>query len=182
MKNTIKTIAIALVVFGFASNAAAQIGVSDGAYAEAHIITPLLIENTVDMDFGNVGVIDEIGTIVLSTASTRLGTGGATPATPTGIVTAAEFDITGADDAQVYVTIQGVAIEDATINVIHTNLTDFMIVDTFITDPVPDAVLGIILTGGFVTLFVGATLHTGISQLAGDYHTATDFIVTVNYQ
>jgi hypothetical protein len=53
-----------------------------------------------------------------------------------------------------------------------------MTVDTFITDPVSPFPL----TGGAATIFVGATLHTGISQLAGTYHTATDWVLTVNYQ
>jgi len=174
-KNSIRIIAIALVVLGFAANAAAQ--VSAGAYAEAHIITPLTIDKAVDMDFGNVAVINAAGTVILSTASTRTATGGATPvANPTGIVTAAEFDITGTPNAQVFITLPA---SPPGIDVIHTNGTDFMNVTTFISDPVTGF---LIPAGGLETIFVGATLNTNASQLPGTYHTLTDFVVMINYQ
>jgi len=179
MKKMIKFIGVVLVVLGFSFPALAQIGVSDGAYAEAHIITPLTILKIVDMDFGNVGVIDQTGTIVLGTDGSRTGSGGATPATPSGTVSAAEFDMSGAAGQQVFITIQGVAPALATVNVIHTNLTDFMVVSDFVTDPVSGFTVPV---GGTETILVGATLNTGISQLPGDYHTASDFVVTINYQ
>lgn len=178
MKNTFKFIGIALVVLGFASPALAQIGVSDGAYAEAHIITPLWIEKSVDMDFGNVGVIDQLGTIVLGTDGSRTGGGGATPATPSGTVTAAEFDMSGEAGQQIFITIQGVAPALATVDVVHTNTVDFMTVSNFVTSPVS----GFTLLGATETILVGATLNTGVSQEPGDYHTEDDWVLTINYQ
>jgi hypothetical protein len=176
MKKTIRFFAIALATFGFAATSFAQ--VTDGAYAEAHIITPLTITKTVDLDFGNVAVINAPGTIVLTTASVRTGTGGATPvANPTGIVTAAEFTITGAPNSQVFVTLP----DDlpTPVQVVHTNGTDLMDVTLFNCNPASGF---LIPAGGSETLFVGATLNTNADQLPGDYHTLADFEVTVNYQ
>lgn len=174
MKNTIKTIAIALAAFGMAGTAAAQ--VSAGAYAEAHIITPLTITKTVDMDFGNVAVINSPGTIVLGTDGSRLGTGGATPVTnPSGTVTAAEFDITGTPNTQVVVTLP----PDAPIPVRVYNGAVYMDVTNFISNPVSGF---LIPGGGSLTLEVGATLNTAANQAVGTYHTQSDFVVTINYQ
>ena len=176
MKNTFRLFAIAFVVLGFAAGAGAQ--VTDGAYAEAHIITPLTITKAVDMDFGNVAVINAPGTVVLSTASLRSSTGDATPvANPTGIVSAAEFTITGMVNAQVFVTLPADA--PTPIRVTHTNGTDYMEVTDFNCTPATGFVIPV---GGSETLFVGATLNTNADQLPGTYHTLTDFEVTVNYQ
>lgn len=176
MKTTIRFIAIAFFVMGFAAFASAQ--VTDGAYAEAHIITPLTITKMVDLDFGNVAVINAPGTVVLSTAGVRSSTGGATPvANPTGTVSAAEFDITGSPNAQVFVTLP----EDlpTPVRVVHTNGTDQMDVTLFNCSPASGF---LIPPGGMETILVGATLNTNADQLPGTYHTLTDFEVTVNYQ
>lgn len=176
MKNTIKFIAIALAAFGIAGNVAAQVSAS--AYAEAHIITPLTIAKTIDMDFGNVAVINAAGTIVLSTAGGRTGTGGATPVVnPSGTVTAAEFDITGTPTAQVFVTLP--ADLPTPVRVVHTNGTDYMNVTNFICNPASGFQIP---AGGSLTLEVGATLNTNANQLVGDYHTLANFVVTINYQ
>jgi hypothetical protein len=164
-------------LFGFAVNANAQVTATAGT--EAHIITPLDIDWVADMDFGNVGVINQIGTIVLTTAAGRTGTGGATPAVPSGTVTAAEFDMTGAPAQQIFITINGGPVAAASVTVLHTNLLDNMLVDTFVTDPPTGFVLD---AGGAQTILVGATLHTGVSQLAGTYHTASNWALTINYQ
>ncbi|MEI7897342.1 MAG: DUF4402 domain-containing protein [bacterium] len=175
MKNTIKLFAIALVMLTFAADAAAQI--TKSAYAEATIISPLAFTKEVDMNFGNVAVINAIGTVVLSPASVRSSTGGATPvANPTGTVTAASFTVNGTPTAQIIVTLPA---SPPGINVIHTNGTDLMNVTTFVSNPATGFLLP---AGGLQTLTVGATLNTGASQLPGVYHTATDFNVTVNYQ
>jgi hypothetical protein len=175
MKNTIRFFATALIMLAFSAGASAQ--VTDGAYAEAHIITPLTITKTVDMDFGNVAVINAPGTVVLSTASLRSSTGGATPvANPTGIVSAAEFAITGAANAQVFVTLP--ADVPTPVRVYHANGTDYMNVTLFNCNPAS----GFLLTTGNETLRVGATLNTGADQLPGVYHTLADFEVTINYQ
>ena len=175
MKNTIRFFAFALVAMGFALNAAAQ--VTDGAYAEAHIITPLSIEKQVDLDFGNVAVINAIGTIDMDFAAVRTGGGGATPVTnPSGDPTVAEFDITGRAGAQVFVTLPATP---PGIEVYHTNGSDHMNVSDFICQPGSGFTLPV---GGLQTLLVTAILHTGADQLPGDYHTQADFEVTVNYQ
>lgn len=176
MKNTIRFFAVALIVLGFAFNAAAQ--VTANAYSDAWIVQPLTILKVNDMHFGNIGVIGIPGTIILSTASGRTGTGGATPATPTGTVSAATFDVTGAAGQQVYITINSGAVGAATINVVHTNTVDQMVVNTFVTNPVSGTALP---AGGAVTIQVGATLNTLANQLPG-YYKSADWALTVNYQ
>lgn len=177
MKNAIRIIGIALVALGFAFNASAQVTAS--AYAEAHIITPLTIQKMVDLDFGNIAVINAPGTVTLTPSATpvRNSTGGATPvANPTGIVTAAEFDITGLANAQVFVTLPA---SPPGINVVHTNGTDLMNVTDFVCFPASGFQIPI---GGSETIWVGATLNTNADQLPGTYHTLADFDVTINYQ
>ena len=170
----IKFAVITIVSLVLGSGAIAQITAS--ASAEATIITPLTITKNVDMNFGNVAVINQVGTVVLSTASGRTSTGGATPvANPTGTVTAASFTVTGGAGYHVFVTLPA---SPPGINVTHTNGINVMNVTNFICNPATNFTMPV---GGSQTLAVGATLNTGISQLPGVYHTLTNFNITVNY-
>jgi hypothetical protein len=171
MKNIIRLIGITLVYLAFGTSAFAQATV--GAYAEATIIAPIGITKEVDMNFGNVSVINSAGTVVLSTASVRSSTGGATPvANPTGVVTAASFTVSGDAGYHIFVTLPASCI------ITHTNGTNTMTVNAFVCDPPTNFIMPI---GGTQTLLVGATLITGANQLPGVYHSLNDFNVTVNY-
>ena len=175
MKIIIKYTGIIILFLAIGSQTFAQITAS--ASAEATIVTPLTITKNVDMNFGNVAVINQVGTVTLSTAGVRSSTGGATPvANPTGTVTAASFTITGAAGFQVFVTLPP---SSPGVTVTHTNGINTMLITTFICSPTTGF---IIPGGGSQTLNVGATLNTGISQLPGVYHTLSNFNVTVNYQ
>jgi hypothetical protein len=173
MKNRLKFIWILLVFIAFGTGGYAQITAS--AYAEATIVSPLTITKNVDMNFGNVAVINSAGTVILSTASARTSTGGATPvANPTGTVTAAQFTITGAAGFQVFVTLPASDV------VTHLTLpVNTMTVNTFVCSPVTGFIIPV---GGSQVLNVGATLITGANQVPGIYRTASNFNVTVNYQ
>ena len=172
MKNFFKFAGITIALLAVGSGAFAQITAS--ASAEATIVTPLTITKTVDLNFGNVATTNATGTVVLSTASARTSTGGATPvANPTGTVTAASFSITGMPAAQVFVTLP------ATVTVTHITLpANTMVVNTFVCSPVSGFIIPV---GGSQTLTVGATLNTGASQTPGIYRNL-NFNVTVNYQ
>lgn len=170
MKQISKIFAFAFVMLAFSTGAIAQPGVTATASATATIITPITIAKTVDMNFGNISVNTNAGTVIMTPAGTRSVTGGCSLPTPVGTVTAASFTVTGVDGLTFGITLPTAA---TTITAVST-----MTVDTWTSSPTPTGTL----PGGTQTLTVGATLHVGASQTAGVYTSgATPFIVSVNY-
>jgi hypothetical protein len=170
MKNAIKIFGIAFVLLTLASNVVAQ--VSATALATANIIAPLSIGKISDMNFGNVAVNATSGSIILSTADGRTGVGGATPVpTQAGIVSAAKFNIAGADGYIVTITLPA--------SQIVKHGTDQMTINTFVSNPVT----GFSFTTGTPSmLYVGATLNVAGSQPYGLYVSdAPGFTVTIQY-
>jgi hypothetical protein len=166
-----KLIILFIAVAGFGVSSYAQ--VSATATSAATIVTPITITKTVDMNFGNVSVNSNAGTVVLTPAGSRSVTGGATTPATAGTVTAASFDIAGQANYTYSITLPGGAT-----TLTHTNNTDTMTADTWTSSPTPTGTLN---GSGAQTLTVGATLHVGASQLAGVYLSGTPFTVTVNY-
>ncbi|MCK9410879.1 MAG: DUF4402 domain-containing protein [Prolixibacteraceae bacterium] len=160
-----------IAVVGFGVSSYGQ--VSATATSAATIVTPISITKTVNMNFGNVSVNANAGTVVLTPAGTRSVTGGATTPATVGTVTAASFDIAGAINYTYTITLPAAA---TTLK--HTNNTDQMTVDTWTSSPTPTGTLD---GTGAQTLTVGATLNVGASQLAGVYTSTAPFTVTVNY-
>jgi len=160
---------LALILMGLSITSFGQATAS--ATATATIVAPIAITKTVDMNFGNVAVIGA-GTVILAPAGTRSATGGVTLPNVTGTVTAASFNVTG-EGAYTY----AITLPSTDYTITHTNNTDVMIVNTFLSDPSGTGTL----TAGAQTLNVGATLNIGAAQLAGLYTNATGFDVTVNY-
>lgn len=157
-----------IAVAGFGVSSYAQ---SATATSTATIITPIAISKTLDMNFGNVSVNASLGTVVLTPAGGRSVTGGASIAGAPGTVTAASFDVTGANDYTYSITLPATP----------TTLTfgaNTMTCDTWTSTPTPTGTLS---GAGAQTLTVGATLHVGASQPAGTYISGTPFEVTVNY-
>jgi len=170
IKSAIKICAAMSAVIGFSANASAQETAS--ASASATIVVPISITKDVDMNFGNVAVQSTTGgTVILSTASGRIPSGGITlpPATP-GTVTAASFSVAGSGTYTYAITLPSTAL---TIS----SGANTMTVTDFLSDPLTTG----ILTAGAQTLTVGATLNVAAAQPAGVYVSATDFDVTVNY-
>ena len=162
------TILIALlVVVGFSTNAFAA-GNSTTATATATIVNPIAIAKTADMNFGNVATDGTVGTVILAAAGTRTKTGGVTLPATVGTVTAATFTVTGVSGYTYAVTLPVAA------TVVSSGANN-MNVDTWTSDA------GGTITGGTVTLHVGATLNLVANQVAGVYVSATPFTVTVNY-
>ena len=168
MKQMTKFLAIALVMLALSVSTFAQASATSSA--SATIVGPIGIANTIAMNFGNVAVSTVAGTVVLTPAGGRSVTGGCTLPATTGTVSAASFNVTGADGYTYDITLP-------TADVTITDGTNNMIVNTFTSNPSGAGTL----TGGSETLTVGATLNVTGSQPAGTYTTTTPFTVTVNY-
>ena len=172
MKNIIKYFALAVVILGFSVTSFGQVNAT--ATSSSTIVSPIAISKTVDMNFGNVAVSAEAGTVVLTPAGTRPTiTGGVTLPATTGTVAAASFTVTGAAGYTYAITLPSTHTVTSGAN----NMT----VDAFVSTPTVAA--GGVLTSGSQTLLVGATLNVSGSQAAGTYTSAvlSPFTVTVNY-
>lgn len=169
MKQILKFFTIAVVMIAFTANAFGQAT----ATATATIVSPITIVRVNDMNFGNVVTSAATGTVVLTPASTRSTTGGASIlAAQPGTVTAASFTVGGTAGFTYSISLPAsVSIDDAGPGVA-------MIVDNFTSTPTPTGTIG---AGGTETLSVGATLNVGASQVGGVYTSAAPFTVTVNY-
>ncbi len=169
MKTTIKIFSLAIAIIGFSATSFAQ--VSATATATSTIVTPISILKTADMNFGNVAVNANAGTVVLSHAGTRSASGGVTLPATSGTIAAAEFTVTGQAGYTYSVTLPSTA---TTVTSGSNNMT----VTAFTSNLAGGNGT---LTNGTETLKVGATLNVGASQAAGTYISATPFTVTVNY-
>ena len=170
---TLKLITLTAAIFGFAATSFAQVGVGATASASANIVTPIAITKTVDMDFGNIAVNNNAGTVQLapSESATRTPSGGVTLPTAVGNVKAAKFSVTGAAN-------YGFSITLPTSTVVVKNGSNTMNIDTFTSS------LGALSTlsgSGAADFYVGATLYVTGGQAEGAYTTETPFTVTVNY-
>ena len=174
MKNITKFFAIALVILGFSANSFGQQGVDATATSSGTIVSPIAISKTDDMNFGNVAVNANAGTVVLTPAGTRpTVTGGVSLPANTGTVAAASFTVTGATGYTYAISLPSTH----TVSFGANNMT----VNAFSSTPTVAA--GGVLTAGSETLLVGATLNVSGSQAAGTYTSAvlSPFTVTVNY-
>ena len=171
MKKLIALFAAIVLVSGLTSTVNAQTqGVKATATGSATIITPIAISKTTDMNFGNVAVNATAGTVVLTPASGRSITGGATLPAVTGTVTAAVFHVTGLGTSTYAITLP-------TTYTINDGASHTMLVNTFTSTPSGTGTL----SSGAQDIQVGATLNVAALQPAGAYANATGFDVTVNY-
>lgn len=162
---------IAVIVLGFSAASFGQVGVTASATSSATIVTPITIANAGDMNFGNVAVSGTGGTVILTPAGARSITGGVTlPVFANGTVSAAHFDVTGADAYTYSITLPSTAL-----NV--TSGENTMTVTAFTSTP---TTTGTLSASGAQTIDVGATLNVTANQAAGTY-VSEPFNVTVNY-
>jgi len=87
-----------IMIIMIAATTGAMAQESATASSSATIVAPIGIEKSADMNFGNVAINDEIGTVVMTTAGATSITGGVTLPANTGTVTAAAFNVTGEAD------------------------------------------------------------------------------------
>ncbi|MEK7719184.1 MAG: DUF4402 domain-containing protein [Bacteroidota bacterium] len=166
-----------IAVAGFGVSSYAQVGASATATSAATIVTPISITKTGDMNFGNVSVNANPGTVVLLPAGTRSATGGVTvTAAMGGTITAATFDVAGQAN---YTYSISLPVGATPVTLTHTNAVNTMTAGTF-SSAAASGTMGTLSAGGVQTLNVGATLNVAGGQLAGVY-TSTAFTVTVNY-
>lgn len=161
----VKSLAMAAAIIAIATSANAQTTAT--ANATATIVTPIDIAKNVDLDFGNVAVTANAGTVILATDGSRSTTGGTTLPSTTGTVTAAEFTVTGTAGYTYAITLP------SSVTLDNSGVT--MVVDNFTENASKT------LTGGTETFNVGATLHVDALQNAGVYSAPSGFDVTVNY-
>lgn len=141
------------------------------ATASATIIQPINIQNTGDLQFGNIAVNNQPGTVVVATNSSRTSTGGITLPSNTGNISAASFDVTGEQNDTYALSLP----TSATLSDNNNNNT--MTVNNFVSSL--DNNVGTLSNQGTDAFTVGATLNVDANQPAGTY-TGT-FDVTVNY-
>ena len=167
----IKFFALAVIFSGVSVMATAQSSAT--ATSSANIVTPILITKHQDMNFGNVAVNSTTaGTVVLTPEGTREKTGGVTLPATTGTVTAAQFNVAGANGYTFAITLP-------TTDLTITNATSqTMTVNNFTSTP---SATGTLSGSGAATINVGATLNVAAGQAAGLYQNTLGFEVIVNY-
>jgi len=145
--------------------------VSARATASVRIVEPITISKKSDMNFGNIAVLDQNGTVELSPDGTLNPTGGVSIPTEQGSLSAASFEVQG-NGAFTY----SITLPEGDLILTHSNGHDKLIVNNFKSYP---AGTGQLLAGK-QTLCVGATLHVNANQQLG-YYQSSNFEVIVNY-
>lgn len=169
MKTTLKIFLFLVVALGFSATAMAQ---TANATATSTIMATISIEKDVDMSFGNIIPGVGAGTVILTPAGGRSVTGDVTlpPSGSSGNVAAASFTVEGTAGASFAITLPSTPLTLTGPN------AKTMTASTFTSTPSG----GGTLTGGSVTVTVGATLNVGAGQESGTY-TSVGFPVTVAY-
>lgn len=173
MKNFTKVFAIAITMFGFATSSFAQETAT--ATASATIVTPISIDKTIDMNFGDIAIQSITdGTVTLAPAGTRTKTGGVTlPASATTSVAAASFDVAGENSYTYDITLPSSCVITDPISLETMTVSDFTC-SIVVTE-------GALSESGTETFTVGATLAVTGGQANGVYTNNVAFDVIVNY-
>jgi hypothetical protein len=172
-KSAVRSVGALALLVGMHSVAQAQSSTASmNGDATADIITPISVTQTTAMSFGGVVSGAAIGTVILATDGTRTKTGADTFLGPSAAAHAGLFAVAGEPAATYTLTLPAGA---ATLT--HTNLTDTMTVDTFVSTLA--GAPGTLSGGGGQNVSIGATLHVGVAQVAGHY--AGTFPITVTY-
>lgn len=173
MKHLKKLLAISIVLTAFTVATFGQ--ASDVSAASATIVSPIAINNTRALEFGNIAAATAAGSVTLTpdAVTNRTSLVVTLPAV-TGTVSSAEFAVTGTP-AYAY----SIAIAPATVNITNGG-GQTMAVGSFTSTPTV-ATGGTLDGTGAQNIYVGATLTVGANQAPGTYTNATAFTVTVNY-
>jgi len=163
-----KLLALFVVVLGFS---AVSFGQSSAvASATATLVTPLSILKTADLNFGVLSSSSTIGTATISTDGTTINTTGGVKSISTLGLSAAIFDVNGANDANLTITYP------TTFPIKLMNGTD----EVSITALSNTAGTKLSSTGN-LPITMGATLSIPANSKAGVYSNNTALSVTVNY-
>jgi hypothetical protein len=170
MKNLVVLFASILLMTITIEGVKAQSSVT--AESSATIITPITIEKTQDLNFGNIAVQTLTGgTVVLTPEGGRTATSGVTlPTTVIGTVTAASFTVSGDGDRTFSISLPTVPIS-------LTGTGVPMSLGTFTSTPSATGTL----ESGTKIVTVGGTLTVSAGQTPGLYTNSDGLAVTVNY-
>lgn len=178
MKKNLLSLAAIIVIALFSNGAMAQNTATDASAAYATIIAPITIDNTIDLNFGDV--IAGAGYVTLSTAGVRGSDYQAFSGLQVGTISAASFNITGEKDYTYSITLP--TRNGSNPIVLSDGGTATLNVDTFVSKSATltvDSLTGKLDASNKDTVLVGATLRVATGQTAGLY-TGT-FNVTVAY-
>lgn len=178
MKN-LKFITLAIAILGFTSISFAQTN-SATANSSARIITPIIIENTGSLDFGNI-IVGSGGSVTVNSDDTDSRTlSGVTTTNLEGTISSAKFKVTGLAGSTYSITKPSDT--DVTLALEGTPGTT-MAVQSFIVTAIDGTLqtLGSATLGanGVQNIAVGATLVVPAGQAPGLYNGS--FAITVNY-
>lgn len=179
MKRNFKQHALRLALVSAFAIGGAAVGVNsyavDGtAAATATVVTPITITKVNDLRFGSfsTSAVSQTVTIAGTSAGTRTNSGAVLLNSTNG---SASFTVSGTADQTYSITIPTAAV---TITTGDGAVGKTMSVASFTSTPTAGTGTGL-LTGGTQTLYVGATVTTVASQVAGIY--TGNFTVTVAY-
>jgi len=160
---------LALFMIVFSTYTFAQVTATAGI--SVAIVTPVGVNKSVDLAFGNISTNGSAGTVLVGTDGTRIPTGGITLPVAAGSPTAASFVVTGSPNYTYSISLTGSPI-------MLTGATEGVTVGTFVSNP---ASTGKLAAAGTQTVSVGATLNLSTSTVAGSYTNASGLRITVNY-
>ena len=169
---------VALGAFGASNSFAAAASTT----SSATVIAPIAITKTADLIFGKFApdaVV--VGTVTVDTSGARTATGGAILSTIGSTPTAAQFDVTGDNNATYTITWSGAAVltetGGGTATMALTKISDFTGAGGSVTPN--DVASGTLSATGGESIYLGGVLDVGIAQVAGTY--TGDVTATVEY-
>ena len=170
MKNLIKISLILVAMVAYSATSFGQ-GATDHVSTNAKIITPITITGDKALEFGDVAVNANAGTVVITTAGVASRTGGVSLPNSGATRSQATFDVTG-ENSQTY----AITVVNSSVDI--TDGTNTMTVNNIVTDPTPTGTLS---GTGTQTINVGGTLNVAGGQAPGTYTNTTDLEIHVDY-
>jgi hypothetical protein len=144
------------------------------AITTATILEHIDINKTGDLNFGNI-VANAGGSVTIAPDGSRSSTGDVVlPSTTPGTITAAKFEVSGADNAT-----YSIVVTSSSFNV--TFGVNSMLVDNILTNKGDSPTTGTLDATGDDEITVGATLTVGANQPAGVYTNDDELEITVAY-
>lgn len=150
------------------------------ATANATVIAPIAIANTIPLSFGKFAPGAALGTVIVSTSGTRTKTGGVILSSIGPTISAAKFDVTGDANATYSISHTGTTTLTNTTGAGAETMALTKFSDLLAANATSgDVTTGTLSAGGAQSIYVGGTLAVAAAQVAGVY-TGTA-IVTVEY-
>jgi len=166
--------AVALGVFGASNSFAAEATTT----SSATVIAPITITKSADLIFGKFAPGTGAGTVTVSTSGARTATGGAILSTIGSTPTAAQFDVTGDNEATYGITWSGdTELSDGEESTMTLTRISELTAAGGVTGEVTSGTLD---TSGAQSIYLGGVLAVGEGQVAGTYTGAVTATVEYN--